>query len=248
MSIQFNDTSSDKNGLIQVCEAKLFGNDYGAISGNTKRLATFTRLMNAGLNRFTSLAMQYETRWQFHDANYTTHPEAYTSLSAGQNDYALSDLHLQLRNVYVLNSDGKKVPLQPADEFDFSNKGMSIDEYFSTDGLPKYYDKKGRSIKIYPAPSASETTLADGLFVTYTSTPSYFTDADTTKEAGIPLIFADYPAIFASRQYARDNTMAKKLNDFTTEQAEMEAMIETFYSSRDRDDRPTMKARKRNYV
>lgn len=248
MATQFNDTSSDKNGLIQICERKVYGADFGAISDNTKRMALFTVLMNSGLNRFTALALQYETRWQFHDANYTTHPEAYTDLSAGQSDYALSDLHLQLRAVYVKNSDGTKVPLRPVDEFDFTTHGQSIDDFFDGDGMPQYYDKKGRSIKLFPAPSATDTTLSGGLFVTYTSAPSYFADDDTTKEAGIPLIFQDYPAIHACRQYAIDNQMRKKAQDFTTELREMEENIMQFYSKRDRDDRPKLSVRKKSYV
>lgn len=247
MATVFNDTT-DKLGLIQECETKVFGGNYGAISSNTKRLKTFTRYLNNGLNRWTSLVMQYDTRWQFHDANYTTHPEAYTNLVAGQQDYGLSDLHLQIRHVYVLDANGKKVPLKQLDERDLANRGVSPEEYLSTDGMPKYYDLKGRSLFLYPAPSASETTLTDGLYVTYTSAPSYFADTDTTKEAGIPLQFSNYPAIFASRSYCIDNKMRSKAKDFGVELEEMEQAIMEFYAMRNRDDRPRLTTRKKNYI
>lgn len=244
MGIGFNDTTVAKNGLVQIGEDKLHGSNYGAISGSNKRLARFARNCNGGLNRYLNLAMKAETRWQFHDLNYTTHPEAYTSMSEGQSDYALSELHLQLRNVYVLSRDGNKVPLQPVDEFDFSSKGVAIDEYFEGNGMPQFYDKKGKSIKLYPAPSNAEVQLSAGLYVTYTSAPDYFAYDDTTKEAGIPLNFQDYPAIYASWKEAT----GKKRKEYKEELTEMEVDIIDFYSSRDRDDRPKMRMRKRSYV
>lgn len=247
MAIVFNDVT-DKNGLLQICETKVFGSEYGAITNSTKRKKTFTRYLNAGLNRYTALVMKAETRWQFHDSNYLTHPEAYTTMTAGQSDYGLSELHLQLRHVYVVNSAGQKVPVQPVDEFDFTTHGYHPETYFNTDGMPKYYDKKGRSIRLYPAPSASEVTLTNGLFVTYTSAPSYFDDADTTKQAGLPLIFQEHPAIYASWKYAIDNQMSKKVKSFKEELLEMESDILDFYSMRDRDDRPQLRVRKRYYT
>ncbi len=248
MAISFNDTGTDKNGLIQVCETKLFGSNYGAISDSTKRKATFARYMNGGLNRYLALAMEYETRWQFHDSNYTTQPAAYTTLVAGQEDYGLSDLHLQIKNAYVKNQDGIKVPLKPVDEYDFSSHGVAIDEYFVGNGMPQYYDKRGRSIHLFPAPSAEETTLVAGLYLTYTSAPSYFAHDDTTKGAGIPLHFQEFPAIYASWKYAIDKVMPKKADGFKLEIMEMEQNIINFYSKRDRDDKPRMRVRKRSYV
>lgn len=244
MSIQFNDTSAAKNGLVQIGEDKLHGSNYGAISNSNKRLAKFARNCNGGLNRFTSLAMKYDTRWQFHDANYKTHPEAYTTMTAGQSDYGLSDLHLQLRHCYVKNQDGIKVPLRPVDEYDAIKTGVAIDDYYTTDGMPQYYDKTGRSIKLFPAPSATETTLTAGLYVTYTSAPSYFAYTDTTKVAGVPLIFQEYPALYASWKEA-DGSNKQELK---LEVLEMEQDIIDFYSMRDRDDKPRMKARKKRYT
>ncbi len=248
MGLVFNDINTAKNGLLQVCETKLYGSNYGAISGSSKKKATFARYINGGLNRYTALVMKAETRWQFHDSNYLTHPEAYTTMTAGQSDYGLSELHLQLRHAYVKNSEGKKVPLQPIDEYDFTTHGVSPGEYFSEDGLPRYYDKKGRSIRLYPAPSAAGTTLTNGLFVTYTSAPSYFDPADTTKEAGIPLIFQDYPAIYGCWKYAIDHQMSKKIKSFKNELIEMENDILDFYNLRDRDDRPQLRTRRKNYI
>ena len=248
MQLQFNDTSADKNGLIQTCETKLFGSNYGAISGNTKRLATFTRYINAGLNRYTSLAVEHDTRWQFHDSNYTTEPEAYTTMAEGQSDYGLSEVHLQLRHVYVKNSDGVKIPIQPVDEYDTARYGVAIDEYFVGNGFPAFYDKRGRSIRLFPAPDASQVQLSQGLHVTYLSTPSYFDRTDTTKKPGIPLTFAEYPAIYACWKYTHDNVMQKKAKAYQEEVQLMEQEIVTLFTNRDRDDKPQMRVRKKRYI
>ena len=44
MSIPYNDTTN-KTGSIQECESILFGDDYGVISGNAKKLAELTRIL-----------------------------------------------------------------------------------------------------------------------------------------------------------------------------------------------------------
>lgn len=241
---QFNDTSASKNGLVQIGEEKLHGSNYGAISGSNKKLATFARNCNSGLNRFLNLVMQSERRWQFHDANYTTHPEAYTTLSEGQSDYGLSELHLQLRHVYVKNSEGLKIPLQSVDEYDFKKTGLSMDDYFVGNGFPEFYDKVGNSIKLLPAPDANEVQLAGGLYVTYTSAPSYFSYDDTTKGAGIPLNFQDFPALFACWK----QSTGTKRKEFKNEVLEMESDIIDFFNLRDRDEKPKLKSRRKSYV
>ena len=81
MSLQFSDTGSAKNGLIQECEFTLFGESgYGAISGTADLLATFTRNMNNALNSVANLIMMSDGRWQWDDNNNTDFPVATTSL------------------------------------------------------------------------------------------------------------------------------------------------------------------------
>lgn len=247
MAIQFSDTTN-KLGLVQECESGLFGNDYGAISGNTKRLATITRYLNLGLSRMSALIAQADTRWQFHDSNYTTHPIGKTTLVAGQKDYTLAEIHQEVRHVYVKNADGIDVPLKPIDEYDIAKSGVSPASFMSEDGMPAYYDKQGRALMLYPAPKAGEFTASEGLVVTYTSSPSYFVSTDTTKKAGLSPSFQHYPAVYAKRHYALNNQMRKKAQDFSVELAELEEAMVAHFSRRDRDEKPNMSVRKRNYV
>lgn len=246
MSTQYNDTTN-KNGLIQECESILFGDDYGAISGNTKKLATFTRLINHGLNDLQTLIMESDTRWQFDDSNYTDFPIGTTDLVAGQTDYTLSDSQIKFSHAYVKDQNGKYYPLKPIDERDINKAGQSPDNFMETDGRPVYYDKRGNSILLYPAPSATETTLTDGLKVSYQREPSYFVSSDTTKKAGVPATFQVYPAIVACLLYAENNQMDKKVKTLMARKEEQDARIREFYNKRDKDESPRLKARKVNY-
>lgn len=251
MAINFNQSASPYNGLIQECERALFGADYGAISGNTKKLATFTFYINEGLSKFAALAMESDTRWQYHDSNYTTLPVGYTDLNAleeAQQDYQLSVDHIKISHVYVKDSNGDYQPLQPIDEHDIAKNGQSPETFMSEAGMPRYYDKKGNSLFLYPAPASTAVTVSQGLQVSYQAAPDYFETTDTEVDAGVPLLFHNYPAIVASEMYAKRNQMNKKAKDLTVERLEMEAAIRESYNKRDKDDKPQMRVRKRNYV
>jgi len=251
MSIKFNDTSTAKNGLIQECERALFGADYGAISGNTKKLATFTYYINEGMSKFSTLAMESDTRWQWQDSNYTTLPVSYTDLNANetpQKDYEMSLDFLKINHVYVKDADGNYQPLSPIDEHDLAKNGLSPETFLSEAGMPKYYDKKGRSIFLYPAPATAQVTESEGLQVSYSSPANYFSTTDTVTEAGVPIPFMAYPALVASEMYAKRNQMKAKADPLTVERYEMENAIRDFYNKRDKDDKPQLRPRKRNYV
>lgn len=187
-------------------------------------------------------------RWQFHDFNLTTHPVAVASLIAGQTDYALAEIHQEIKHVYVKNADGKYVTLKPIDEREIANTGVSPEDYMSTDGMPQYYDKKGHSLFLYPAPSEDETTLVEGLKLSYVESPSYFTTSDTDTTAGINPLFQSYPEIYASHEYFLDNQHEKKERMYAEKLQIMEQEIEDYYSIRDNDDRPLLRPRRRNYV
>ena len=248
MAIQFSDTSAAKNGLIQECESMLYGDDYGAISGSTKKLATFTRSINNGLNLLVGLILASDTRWQFHDSNFTTHPIGKTALVDGQQDYKLSDIHLKVEHVYVKDENGKDYPLIPLDEHDLAKNGVAPSEFMDTNGRPVYYDKKGRSIFLYPAPDANNVTLTEGLVVSYQSSPSYFATTDTDKVAGVYELFQVFPAIVAAQQYAENNDMPTKATKFMARQIEMQDAIEVSYNKRGKDEKAGLKTRKKNYA
>lgn len=247
MSLQFSDTSSSKNGLIQECEFNLFGS-YGTISGNTSNLATFTRLINNALNRVAGLIMQSDGRWQWDDNNQTDFPISTTNLvtTAGseQQDYTLSVEFLKILRVEVKNAVGDWVILDPIDQADLYNQ--SLTDFLKSAGMPKYYDKVGNSIFLYPKPLAASVTASSGLKVFYQRPPSYFTTTDTTKVPGISSLFHRLIALIASRDYAAVKSLpnARSLSDIVA--LEEDALAE-FYLLRNKDEHLILSTRSTKY-
>lgn len=249
MSISFNDTSSAKNGLIQVCEFEIFGEqDYGKISGNANLLATFTRGLNDGLNRVSSLILQSDGRWQWDDTNSTDYPIATTDLvtTAGseQQDYTLAVSHLKILRVEVKDIAGNWNLLTPIDQADVNDQ--SLTDFLKTAGMPRYYDKTANSIFLYPKPSAESVTSTGGLRVFCQRPPSYFVTTDTTKTPGFNQLYHKLPALIASRDYAlaKNLPIAKGLADRVA--IEEDALIAD-YALRNRDEKIGLTVRRTNY-
>lgn len=247
MAIPFSDTTN-YTGLIQKCEASLFGGDYGRISGSTKLLKTFTAYLNEGLSVVSNKIANSSTRWDWHDSNYTTHPEATTTLIAGQNDYKLDDVHQQVKAIYVKDSNGVEHPLAAIDEYDLYTRGKAPESFLTEDGMPQYFDLKGRSVILYPAPAAASVTLSEGLRVSFVEAPSYFANTDTTKTAGIPPTFQHAPAEYAKWKYAEDNEMQAKAQTYRENFEQLMLDIQTHYSKRNKvEGTRGMSARRRSY-
>ena len=239
----FNDTSTSKNGLVQECETWLFGSDYGAISGSTTMIATFTRLLNQGLNEVTAAIMEVDGRWQYDDSNYTDFPIATTTLVEGQQDYQLSVSHIKILGVEVKKSDGDYYVLRPLDLQDIRRKGLSVSEFLDENGLPRYYDVTGVSVKLYPVPRATDVTLSEGLKVMFQREPDYFTTDDTLQTPGFPSIFHDIPALIASNKYAKSNQMSEKARELDAYIEKRMEDLRRFYSKRNVDSKPKLQAR-----
>ena len=247
MALQFSDTTNYL-GLIQMCESQLFGNDYGAISDNTDNLKTFTRYINNAYDELIIKILNSDTRWQFDDTTYTDYPIGTTTLVDGQQDYILDDTHMKILSVHVKNTDGNYIPLLPIDEWDITqSQGTSPDEFYKTDGMPRYYDKMANSVFLYPAPSASDVTTSEGLKIRYQRNPNYFTYTDTTKEPGIPSPFHRYLAMKASLDYAVDNTITQKVQILKVMVDELTEEIQNYYNDRDVEDKPKLQAKKVNF-
>ena len=246
MSLVFNDTSSNKAGLIQECESAVFGdNSYGRISGDTALLATFTRYINEALNRVVNLIMTADGRWQFDDTNNTDFPIAttnlVTTLGSEQQDYAFDITMLRILRVEVLDNTGAWRKLTPIDENDLYDQ--SLTDFLKTPGMPVYYDKQGTSIFLYPKPLATSVTSTAGLKVWFQRPPSYFTTSDTTKVPGFNSMYHRLVALIASRDYAMFKTLsvAKALADKV--QQDEDSLIEN-YALRNKDEHIKLSAKR----
>jgi len=246
MSLTFNDTST-KNGLIQVCEDEIFGS-YGDISSNTDRLYQFTRLINEALNRVTSLIFRSDGRWQFDDQNNTDLPigttDLVTTVGSEQQDYGIAVTHLKILGVEVKDVSGNWIQLQPIDQADLMDN--SVTDYLKTAGLPRYYDKIGNSIFLYPKPKATSVTSTAGLKLRFQRPPSYFVYTDTTKVPGFNSLYHSLVALIASRDYAisKGLPVAKGLSERV---AIIENDMIEDYALRNKDEHINISSRGRKY-
>lgn len=173
--MQFSDTSN-KLGLIQECE-DLLGFDYGDISGDTDRLDGFTRLLNEAYRLVNKKIWRYSGTWQYDDDNNSGLPYATANLKDSQEDYSLPTYAQSITRLEVKDSNGDFQVIKPFDEV---NLGMAWSEFMEDDGMPEYYDVKGRQIYLKPNPAPSDVTLTAGLKVFFTRTIHAFTSSDTT--------------------------------------------------------------------
>lgn len=203
--------------------------------------ADVTASANRAVDRVTSLIRAAEGRWSWDDSNYTDLPIATTALVADQQDYNLDPTHYQIQRIEVKDEDGNWGLLQPIDTTDVYNQ--SLTDFLKTSGIPKFYDKVGNSLFLYPKPSYAQ---AASLKCFYTRGASYFTTADTTKTPGFNTIFHQLISLWASYDYASINQMAVR-KDIAEEIAIKEDKLSEYYSLRNKDEHLRFTTRPKSY-
>lgn len=198
--------------------------------------ATLLRRLNAGYEETVGKILGQDGSWQFDDSNFTTFPTGTTTLVAAQHDYTFDVSHLMILAVEVKDKNGIWVPLSPIDE---SEMGVPATEFCKTDGLPCYYDKKGSSVLVYPAPTAATTTLTAGLKVHFQRTASIFTSAEVTTGTKLPgfpspfhIVLCYKAAIPYCMSFKKDRVALYEKKAMDLEEALLE-----FLSRRARDER-----------
>lgn len=239
--MQYNDTTN-KTGILQECESWLFDNNYGAITGNTNLLATFTRYANIAMDETLVYAMQYDRKWQFDDSNQTDYPIATTDLVVGQQDYTLDVTHIKITGVEILGADGKYYPLKQKDIRDINDygDGVALSQFEPTNGKPIYYDPTSTGLFLYPAPASGSVTTTAGLKIYYQRPPTTFSTNDTTKVPGIPSVFHTMIPIKMSLRYAKTKSMSDKARELEVEEAKLMASWAKHLSSRNDGIRPRL--------
>lgn len=244
----FNDTTT-KNGVIQQCEDWLFGNNYGAISGNTDLLKKFTNLFNRGLDKTRAVLLSVDGRFQDDDPNYTTSvPADTTTLSDGVSSYSLNRSHVIIEGFEVKDSNGDYYPLVPIDYRDIRKLHTTPTKFMETSGKPVFYDVSANVVTLFPAPATADVTLSAGLKVIYKREPKYATYTDTSTEVGVPRMFQDVPGLFACQEYAKQNSMTEKARELDAEIQKRTADLKKLVSERNNDEKLSLKPRKRNVL
>jgi hypothetical protein len=179
----FNDTTN-KLGLIQECE---FNCDlgYGGISGNSDRLAEFTRLINKWNNIIEIMIIQSNDEWDFDDSNQTDFPIGTSNLVASQQQYQLPT-NLKIKRVEISYDGTNWYKAEPFDLSEMSDAATTTNISSNFNTQEPFYDTIGDSIFLYPIPAANVT---GGLKVWYTRSMHDFTSSDTTAVPGFDANF-----------------------------------------------------------
>ena len=187
------------------------------------------------------IAWRNSGAWDFDDSNYTTLPIATADLVAAQQDYALPSNAFDVQRAEVMASDGRYRLLNRMDKAEVKDEALS--EYYSTDGLPKYYDLVGNSLMLYPAPAAANVTTTAGLKLylsrdvtepTMTTGSGAFRDITTTP--GFQVSQHPYIAIGCAVDYGvSKNYTAEKMANLRLALKEYEQGITDYFAERDRD-------------
>lgn len=230
----FSDTSANQ-GILQECESILFNDNYGAITGNTSLVQTFTRYANRALDRVVSLIMDADSRWQWDDNNNTDYPIATTNIVLGQQDYSFATTQLNIFRVEVMDTNGNWNRMLPIDQSDIQ---IAVENFQGSQGTPIFYDKLASSIFLYPTPSYSQSA---SLKLWFQRAASYFSTADTTKEPGFSSLFHKLIPLYMSYDYAFSKQLPLQ-NSILAEINKLEDQMQDFYMLRQKDEHRTLLA------
>lgn len=200
-------------------------------------IAQLTIQANNALERVQSIAEQNDARWQFDDTNNTDLPIATTGLVTDQQDYSLTTAHLSITRVEIKDAQGNWILMQPFDQTDLYSQ--SLTDYLKASGMPKYYDKLGNSIFLYPKPNY---TQAASLKLYFKRGPSYFTTADTTKTPGFNSLYHDLIPLWIAYNYSMANALPTA-SSFMLEIQRKEQALADDYALRGKDEHLTLQAR-----
>lgn len=220
MAIQFSDTSSSKNGLIQRCEKHCFNGSYGAISDDTDLLAGFTNAINDAYDEVLPLVFQADASVRFDDNNWTKTPTVTTNLVSSQRVYSfLTDSEgASILKILALSVKTDATTSDYTQIGIMHRKNRRMIENNSTNvGIPKGADIVNGIVTLDTTPNYSATA---GLKAEVERTPEYFATSDTTKTPGIPDMFHRLLALIASHEWLVDSDSTE-----TTKIARLEAKI-----------------------
>lgn len=204
---------------------------------------------NQAYEEVVAKILDADGRWQWDDTNRTDLPIGTTTLVNGQQDYAFDTTHLKILGVSVKDKDGVYVKLQPVDSDDMGDVDRS--QFYSTSGLPGYYDKIGNSVFLYPAPdNGVSVTLSAGLKVYFQRTADVYTSAQVTTGTKVPGFASPFHMLLAYKaalpycmNYKKD-----RVPGIVNEIAKLEKDLVKFYSKRDKEERAVMTPKRVLYI
>ena len=242
MSIVFSDTSGNLGGVQQV-------RSLMRVDATQWPTWKIVNSFNNHLDTLTGYAIGADKRFQWDNTQHSALPIGTTNLVVNQSDYSfLTDEQgnsiITLTRIDLLQATGGDyIQLQLIDQ---SQVPHALDEFYSTAGIPEYYDKIADNIiRLYPKPSASITA---GLKFYFQRTSPYYAAIDTIKTSGFsPLL--DRGFIVAAAYDGALTLGLKNLQPLSVEMQREEAKMKQYFTDRNQDDSPRiMTPRKIQYI
>lgn len=233
--MQFNDNANNEDLVSDA-------NFWGQSDDTSFSIEDKVRSANDGLDWVLTLILQADSRWEFDGTNQSDRPIGTTPLVANQQPYGIATTHLRITRVEAKDTAGNYQRLKPMSANDISAQALS--EFQKSAATPRFYDKEGNQIILYPAPSYADAT---GLKVYFQRAMVKFTTTSTTAVPGFASTFHRLISLYMARDHCIAEGKDSRLERIEREIAKRETALQTFYISRARDDKPRLRLRKEHY-
>lgn len=211
----------------------------GGIGTADYELADRARNVNERYRMVWSWIFDAYGGWIWDDSNQIDLPQATATLTSGQSTYALPTGAITVEGIEVKDTGGiwHAVTIVPAEQI---QERMALDEFYKTDGIPRYARLVGDTIEFFPGPNY---TQAASLKVYFSRDISTFASGDTTKTPGFAAPFHRALSVGAALDYAIARNMTEKARSLskmwsnpnyaaTKEDPGYEQLIRGFYQKR----------------
>lgn len=226
-------------------------------NANSYPIADITRNSNTALDNVVTIRLGANPKWDFDSTNATDFPIGTTDILSGQQDYEFDTDFLIIKSIEVQDSNGDWSKLEPIDQMTLPEQ-QALSDFEPTAGIPKYYDKIGNSLFLFPIPNYNRRLVeegAGGLKVYFQRNVDYFTTTDTTKQPGFALHLHKYIPLYNAYVYAcakelpKQNSLAKRLEFYEGNKmrgGNDNGAIYDFYGRRELDVRRRLQVKQEN--
>lgn len=242
----FSDTSTN-TGILQQTR-KMMG-----VDATQWPTANIVASANNWLEYVAGYAIGADKRFQWDDTNHTALPIGTTNMTSGTSDYSfLTDqqgntiLTLTRIDMLLNVTTDTWTTLDMIDQNDPLFYGIGLQQAFSSNATPVYYDKIADNIiRLYPTPNYSKTA---GLKFYFQRTPSIFVAADTTKAPGVPSTL--HRGFVTASAYDGALTLGlPNLQAILSEREIERRNVVEYFTRRNNDDvKPRMTMKRINYI
>ena len=203
--MQYNSHATSQD-IVTMAEKKCQANSVSF------PIAEKTLYANEGSKIIWSWIHEAYGGWAFDDSNNTDFPESTGTINASQTDYAIPTDTNFVKGVSIKTTGNVWQKLEPITLEQIEDMGMSEAQFMNVASQPMYYRLLGNSIKLYPAPSYTQSS---SIKIYYDRDITLFSTTDTTKTPGWATAYHEALATYMALCYAKTNQLgqAKTLQD-----------------------------------